>query len=104
MVAAAAAEVLVVTKALAAMPFAARAEPALKPNHPNQSRAAPMTVVGMLCGSIGSVPKPLRTPMTIATAMAETPAVMCTTMPPAKSRAPICCSQPPPQTQWATGS
>jgi hypothetical protein len=38
-VAAAAAEVLVVTKALAAMPFAARAEPALKPNHPNQSRA-----------------------------------------------------------------
>src|SRR5512137_2150563 len=57
-VAAAAAEVLVVTKALAAMPLAARADPALKPNHPNQSRAAPMTVVGILCGSIGSVPKP----------------------------------------------
>src|SRR5512143_3206129 len=50
-VAAAAAEVLVVTKALAAMPFAASAEPALKPNQSNQSTAAPMTVVGILCGS-----------------------------------------------------
>jgi hypothetical protein len=36
--AAAAAEVLVVTKALAASPPAVRALPALKPNHPNQSR------------------------------------------------------------------
>src|SRR5512137_226390 len=67
-VAAAAAEVLVVTISLAAMPFAARAEPALEPNQPNQSRAAPMTVVGMLCGSMGSVPKPLRAPMTMAAA------------------------------------
>ena len=104
MVAAAAAEVLVVTKALAAIPFAARAEPALKPNHPNHSSAAPMTVVGMLCGSMGSVPNPRRAPMTRATARAETPAVMCTTIPPAKSRAPIWASHPPPQTQWATGS
>ncbi|VVB63808.1 Uncharacterised protein [uncultured archaeon] len=75
-VAAAAAAVLVVTKALAATPFAARAEPALKPNQPNQSRAAPMTVVGMLCGSIGSVPKPFLAPITAAMASAETPALM----------------------------
>ncbi len=33
------------------------------------------------------------------------PAVMCTTMPPAKSRTPSSFSQPPlPQTQWQTGS
>src|SRR5512146_2009242 len=57
-VAAAAAAVLVVTKALAAIPLAAKAEPALNPNHPNQRRAAPITVVGMLWGSIGSVPNP----------------------------------------------
>src|SRR5690606_2366742 len=74
-VAAAAAEVLVATKALAAMPFAARAEPALKPNQPNQSRAAPITVVGILWGSMGSVPNPLRAAMTRAMARAETPAV-----------------------------
>src|SRR5512137_1869077 len=67
-VAAAAAEMLVATKALAAMPLAARAEPALNPNQPNQSRAAPMTVVGMLWGSMGSVPTPRRAPMTRATA------------------------------------
>ena len=47
-VAAAAAEVLVVTKAFAATPLAASADPALKPNHPNHRRAAPITVVGML--------------------------------------------------------
>ena len=34
---------------------------------------------------------------------AETPAVTCTTMPPAKSITPILASQPPPHTQWATG-
>ncbi len=41
--AAAAAELLVTTKALAARPPAAPALPALKPNQPNQSRAAPST-------------------------------------------------------------
>ena len=36
--------------------------------------------------------------------LAETPAVACTTRPPAKSSTPRCASQPPPQTQWATGA
>src|SRR5512139_1647077 len=40
----------VTTKALAARPFAARALPALKPNHPNHSKAAPVMVMGRLWG------------------------------------------------------
>src|SRR5262245_59936745 len=51
--AAAAVAVLVVVNAWAARPLAARALPALKPNHPNQSRLAPMTVRGKLCGGMG---------------------------------------------------
>jgi hypothetical protein len=35
---------------------------------------------------------------------AETPAVVWTTMPPAKSSTPACASQPPPHTQCATGA
>ena len=34
---------------------------------------------------------------------AEKPAVMCTTMPPAKSLTPLRAIQPPPHTQWANG-
>src|SRR6266581_3419723 len=48
---AAAAAVLVAMKALAARPPALTAEPALKPNQPNQRRPAPRTVIGMSCGS-----------------------------------------------------
>ena len=33
------------------MPLAASALPALKPNQPNQSRPAPSSVNGTLCGS-----------------------------------------------------
>ena len=100
---AAAAAKLVSTKALVASPLAARALPALKPNQPTQSRAAPITVNGRLCGGIGS-PVAWRRPMTSADASAETPEVMCTTVPPAKSSAPSPRSQPPPpQTQWASG-
>src|SRR3990170_2816531 len=51
--AAAAAPVLVATNALAASPLASSALPALKPNPPNQSSAAPITVIGRLCGCIG---------------------------------------------------
>src|SRR5258706_12684947 len=51
--AAAAAPVFVATNALAASPLASRALPALKPNHPNQSSAAPITVIGRLCGCMG---------------------------------------------------
>src|SRR3989344_6289512 len=50
---AAAAAVFVVTKALAAKPFAAKALPALKPNQPNHNNAAPKTVKGILCNGVG---------------------------------------------------
>src|SRR4030067_483939 len=52
--AAEAAAVLVATKALEASPPAVSALPALKPNHPNQSRAAPSTTIGMLLGSMAT--------------------------------------------------
>src|SRR2546423_15280129 len=54
--AAAAAAVFVVTNALTATPDASSALPALKPNHPNQSSPAPITVSGRLCGGIGVWP------------------------------------------------
>src|SRR5438093_8627113 len=93
--AAIAAAVLVTTKAETASPFAASAEPALKPNQPNQSSAAPRTVIVASCGSIGSSSRPTRLPMIIAATRAENPDEMCTTVPPAKSSAPRLCSQPP---------
>ena len=100
---AAAAAVLVTTKALAARPPADRAEPALKPNQPNQRRPAPRTVMGTSCGSMLSLLM-ARRPMRIATIRAETPELMWTTVPPAKSSAPILKSQPSlDQTQWAIG-
>ena len=102
--AAAAAAVLVTTKALAARPPAARALPALKPNQPNQSRAAPSTTYVTSWGSMGSRPKPMRRPKRRAATRAATPELMCTTVPPAKSSAPSSRSQPPlAHTQWATG-
>src|ERR1051326_5254212 len=52
--AAAAAPKCVATNALVARPDAASALPALKPNQPNQSRHAPITLSTMLCGRIGS--------------------------------------------------
>src|SRR2546422_6989006 len=54
--AAAAAPVLVAVKALAASPLASSALPALKPNQPTQSKDAPITVIGRLCGCIGCWP------------------------------------------------
>src|SRR2546428_11643434 len=48
--AAAAAAVLVAVNALAARPLASRALPALNPNHPTQSSAAPITVLGRVWG------------------------------------------------------
>src|SRR6266446_4069262 len=51
---AAAAAVLVLTNASAASPFAASAEPALKPNQPNQSSPAPSSTSGTLWGAIGT--------------------------------------------------
>ena len=103
MIVAAAAAVLVTMKALAARPPAVTAEPALKPNQPNHSRPAPRTVIGTSCGSMLS-PLTWRRPMSRATTRAETPELMWTTVPPAKSSAPSLNSQPSTdQTQWAIG-
>ena len=44
----------VATNAETASPLAASALPALKPNHPNHSRPAPIKVIVRLCGGIGS--------------------------------------------------
>src|SRR5215831_17538430 len=58
----------VLRKASAASGLADSAEPALKPNQPTHSRPAPIRQSGMLCGAIGSFPKPRRLP-TISAAM-----------------------------------
>src|SRR5882672_6230180 len=54
--------IVVVMKALAATTSAATAEPALKPYHPTQSMPVPTMHSTMLCGGIGSFPKPTRLP------------------------------------------
>src|ERR1700752_188314 len=51
---AAAAEVFVFTNASAASPFAASADPALKPNQPNHNNPAPSSTSGTLCGAMGT--------------------------------------------------
>ena len=98
------------------MPSTITSLPALKPNQPNQRMAAPRTTIGMLCGSIGTLPYPSLLPRTMAPANAENPEEMCTTVPPAKSSAneassisglrssPPPPTNPPPHTQWAIGS
>ena len=105
--AAAAVATWVTTKALAAEPSAATALPALKPNQPNQSKPVPSTAKGRLCGGDVWFGCPLRRPRTIAATRAETPALMWTTVPPAKSRAPSPKPKKPPplpHTQWQTGA
>ncbi len=109
------------TQTRAAVPSAASSEPALKPNQPNQSRPAPIMTSGTLCGRIATLPKPTRLPTTRARTRAAIPALMWTTVPPAKSigatlaapsvepytseerlvSAPE--SRPPPHTMWAIG-
>ena len=103
--AAAAVAVFVTTKALVANAPEATALPALNPNQPNHSSDAPKTVMGRLCGAMLSFPYPIRRPKTNAHAKADTPELMCTTVPPAKSSAPRFRSHPPtPHTQCASGS
>jgi hypothetical protein len=99
-----AAAVLVTANATAASPLAPSALPGLNPNHPNQSNAAPMTVIVTLWGGRVFSGYPRRRPITIAATSADTPELMWTTVPPAKSSAPFRIGQPPPQTQWASGS
>ena len=86
------------------MPLAASALPALNPNHPNHRTPAPSSVNGTLCGSSDEDGYSRRLPSASATATAAIAAFTCTTVPPAKSSAPICASQPPPQTQCAIGA
>src|SRR5215218_758137 len=94
---------MVVTKARAAIGVAASALPALNPNHPNHRIPAPRSVSGTLCGSSDDDGYSCRLPTTIAATSAATAAFTWTTVPPAKSSAPHLASQPPPQTQCATG-
>ncbi len=94
-----------VTKASAAVCPADSALPALNPNQPNQSSPAPVMVIGRSWGMNFSRPYPTRLPMKSAQISAESPAVQCTTVPPAKSSTPSVAIHPPSaQTQWATGS
>src|SRR5262249_11246032 len=87
--------VLVVAKASAAESLAASAEPALKPNQPNQSRPVPSSTNGTLAGVCGSCCSWLvRRPRIKAPASAANPADMCTTVPPAKSTTPQTCRKP----------
>ena len=91
--------------AAAALSEAVSADPPLNPNQPVHSSAAPAMVSAGLCGSISVLGKPARRPSSAAATSAETPAVVWTTMPPAKSSTPsLVASQPPPQIQWATGA
>src|SRR5215813_652789 len=81
--AAAAAAVLVTTNALTARGLAATALPALKPNQPNQRRAAPRMVKGTLLASVASpFSNPILFPTTIAAASAANPELAWTTVPP----------------------
>src|SRR5207237_10713261 len=93
----------VFTKACAATPFAASAEPALNPNHPNHSRPVPSATNATLCGSSFSSDPKCRAPTTQTEASAANPALVCTTMPPAKSSPPHFARNPPPQIQCTSG-
>src|SRR5579862_6995896 len=75
----------VTRNAIPARPSEPTAEPALKPNQPTHSSDAPMTVSVRLCGAIDSRPSPRRLPSIKAVASPATPALICTTVPPAKS-------------------
>src|SRR5579863_4770639 len=94
----------VFTNACAAIPFAAKAEPALKPNQPNHKRPVPRPTNATLCGTVFSPGANLRAPTTQTDASAAKPALAWTTIPPAKSRAPHWARNPPPHTQWTIGT
>ena len=73
----------------AARPFAPRALPALNPNQPNHKSDAPSTTNGILCGTTLLFSMPFLLPINIASTRPETPELICTTLPPAKSIEPI---------------
>src|SRR5579883_2455164 len=76
----------VATNALDASEEAASALPALNPNQPTHSKHAPMKLRTRLWGGVGCLGYPTRFPRYSAHTSAETPEVICTTVPPAKSR------------------
>src|SRR5437867_7926884 len=76
---------VVVVKALAAIPSAATALPALNPYQPTHNMPVPIMHRTMLCGGMGSLPKPCRFPRIKQRINADQPDDMCTTVPPAKS-------------------
>src|SRR5690606_41370768 len=83
---AAAVAVLVVAKAEAARPFAARAEPALNPNHPNHSSPVPSNTKGILAGwLLLFIIWSFRRLRIGASARAAQPAAIWTTVPPVKA-------------------
>ena len=59
--------------------------PALKPYQPNQRRPVPSATSGMECGPLSAT---FRRPTYSTDASAAMPAMLCTTMPPAKSSTP----------------
>src|SRR3954463_5311385 len=65
--------IVVVMNAFAATPSAATALPALKPYQPTQSMPVPTIQRTMLCGGIGSLPKPRRLPKMIQRISADQP-------------------------------
>src|SRR3954465_8172681 len=69
--------------AFPACTLAASALPPLKPNQPTHSMPAPAIVIDGLCGGTRRVGNPLRGPTISAVTSALTPAVLCTTTPPA---------------------
>src|ERR671914_2443956 len=89
--------ICVARNALLALDAAAPAEPALKPNQPTHSRAAPKTTSDMLCGSIGILPYPSLRPSMRAITRPDQPEVMWMTVPPAKSSDPRHPPHPKPQ-------
>src|SRR5437879_5633290 len=67
---------VVVVNALAAIPSAATALPALNPYQPTQSMPVPTMHSTMLCGGIGSFPNPTRLPRIRQRISADHPEVM----------------------------
>src|SRR5215468_10459228 len=105
--AATAVAICVTSMAMPACIPAETAEPALNPNQPTQSSAAPIKVSTILCAG----PVSLRLPSMIAHISPATPALMCTTVPPAKSSTLTQAASLPelkmpsgPQTQCAIGA
>ena len=86
----------VTNSAMPAVPSAFSSLPALKPNQPTHSMLAPTTVNGTLCGGIATVPYPFRLRRRIHSTKPATPALTCTTVPPAKSIAPSASPSPSP--------